>query len=338
MDDEVASGELGTALVPATSRPAAADPGGARAELPVLVSHAGPAGAFVWDEFFAGEIGNSHTRAAYERAVRQFLGWCSANGIDDLRRVAPGDVGRYQNQLSGGTPKKKQHLAAIRRYFDLLVTRHLVMLNPAASVRGERYSVIEGKTPEITVDQARRLLRSMDTSTVVGLRDRAVIGILIYTAARVGAVAKLQVRSIQHDGSQWQIRFEEKGGKSREIPVRHDLESYILEYLDAAGLRGATKDAPLFRRTVRKTKQLTERGMSGVDMCRMVKRRLGDAGLPSRLSPHSFRVATVTDLLEQGAPLEEVQHLAGHADPRTTRLYDRRQKKVTRNLVERISI
>ena len=74
------------------------------------------------------------------------------------------------------------------------------------------------------------------------------------------------------------------------------------------------------------------------DMGRMVKRRMRDAGLPPRLSPHSFRVATITDLLAQGVPLEDVQHLAGHADPRTTRLYDRRQRRVTRNIVERISI
>jgi integrase/recombinase XerD len=69
-----------------------------------------------------------------------------------------------------------------------------------------------------------------------------------------------------------------------------------------------------------------------------VKRRLAAAGLPDGISPHSFRVATVTDLLTQGISLEEVQYLAGQADPRTTRLYDRRQKRVTRNLVERISI
>jgi site-specific recombinase XerD len=70
----------------------------------------------------------------------------------------------------------------------------------------------------------------------------------------------------------------------------------------------------------------------------MVKRRLKDAGLPTIYSPHGFRVTTLTDLLEQGVPLEDAQFLAGHADPRTTRLYDRRQKKVTRNMVERISI
>ncbi len=68
-----------------------------------------------------------------------------------------------------------------------------------------------------------------------------------------------------------------------------------------------------------------------------VKRRLKDAGLPDRLSPHSFRVAAVTDLLTQGVPLEAVQYLAGHSEPRTTALYDRRQKRVTRNIVERIS-
>jgi site-specific recombinase XerD len=78
--------------------------------------------------------------------------------------------------------------------------------------------------------------------------------------------------------------------------------------------------------------------MHVVDICRMVKRRLKVAGLSVNLSPHSFRVTTITDLLEQGIPLEDVQHLAGHADPRTTRLYDRRQKKITRNIVERISI
>ena len=78
--------------------------------------------------------------------------------------------------------------------------------------------------------------------------------------------------------------------------------------------------------------------MTAGDIARMVKRRMKDAGLPSRLSPHSFRVTTITDLLDQGVPLEDVQNLAGHADPRTTRLYDRRKRKVTRNIVERISI
>jgi site-specific recombinase XerD len=134
------------------------------------------------------------------------------------------------------------------------------------------------------------------------------------------------------------LHFDEKNDKSREIPVRHDLEKMISEYLDAAGLRTARKDTPLFRTAYKKTGQLTKTAMDVIDICRMVKRRLKDAGLSSSLSPHSFRVTTITDLLEQGVPLEDVQRLAGHADPRTTRLYDRRDKKITHNIVERISI
>lgn len=215
-------------------------------------------------------------------------------------------------------------LAAIRHFFDTLVTRHVVVLNPAASVRGERLQVIEGKTPEISIEQARRLLRSIDTAQVVGLRDRAIIGILIYTAARVGAVARLRRSDFYNMGDQFCLRFSEKGGKSREIPVRHDLRQFIMEYINAAGLEYSDKQTPLFRTTIRKTRRLTQNRMTAGDMARMMKRHTQTIGLPARLSPHSFRVTTITDLLSQGVPLEDVQNLAGHADPRTTRLYDRR--------------
>jgi integrase/recombinase XerD len=318
--------------------------------VPAMVADAGKAARYVWEEYFSGEIRNPHTRRAYRHAVRRFLAWAASEGVA-LPEVSPGLVGRYLDQHQASVPTKKQHLAALRGFFDKLVLRHVVILNPAAAVRGERYQVIEGKTPEITVDQAKTLLRSFviartvktaageaEIPQVIGLRDRAVIATLIYTAARIGAVAGLKMKHLSHDGSQWTLRLGEKGGQSREIPVRHALERYILAYLDAAGLRDAPKDAPLFRSTVGKTKKLTGNPMSPGDMGRMVKRRMKDAGLPERLSPHSFRVATATDLLGQNVPLEDVQHLLGHADPRTTLLYDRRQKKVSRNIVDRISI
>ena len=161
---------------------------------------------------------------------------------------------------------------------------------------------------------------------------------MAYTVCRGGAVAKLRLGDFQHDGTQYVLRFQEKGGKSREIPVRHDLEGHIRAYLDMAGIKGENKDRPLFRSTAGKTKSLTGNPLTTKDICRMVKRRLKDAGLPSRLSPHSFRVTGITDLLAQGVPLDDVQFLAGHSSPRTTKLYDRRQKKVTRNIVERLSI
>lgn len=311
------------------------DSGGSKC--PSLVATGGAAARFAWDEFIYGKIRNRHTRAAYERAVRQFLRRCEALG-KELPQISPRDVGTYLDGLDYAPATKKLHLSALRHFFDMLVTRHVVVLNPAASVRADRLQVVEGKTPEISVPQARQLIRSIDTSNVVGLRDRAIICILIYTAARVGAVSQLRRGDFYDLGDQYCLRFSEKGGKSREIPVRHDLRGHIWVYLKAGGMEYSEKSMPLFRTTMRRTKKLTQNGMTAGDMSRMVKRRMRQAGLSSRLSPHSFRVTTITDLLSQGVPLEDVQNLAGHADPRTTRLYDRRQRKVTRNIVERISI
>lgn len=307
------------------------------AEVPSWVSQAGDAARFAFEEFFHGQIRNPHTRKAYLHALRVFSAWCQARGIE-LVQVMPGHVGRYLDALDVAVPTRKVHLSALRRFFDELVMRHVVILNPALSVRSERYQAVEGKTPEISIEHARRLLKGLDVSHSVGLRDRAIIGILIYTAARVGAVAKLKRSDFYEVADQHCLRFHEKGGKVREIPVRHDLLEFLHAYLEVSGLRYSEPSLPLFRTVVRRTKRLTQNCLTADDMARMVKRRLREAGLSERLSPHSFRVTTITDLLEQGVPLEDVQYLAGHADPRTTRLYDRRKRRVTRNIVERISV
>lgn len=311
--------------------------GGNSDDIPAIIIEAGHSARFAYDEFFFARIRNPHTRRAYQHAVHRFLEWCRLLSLP-LTAISPRHVGEYVQRLNGSIATRKLHLAALRHFFDELVTRHAVVLNPAASVRGERYQVIEGKTPEIGVGPARSLLASIDTRRRVGLRDRAVIGVLIYTAARVGAVAKLNRQHFYENAGQHFLHFDDKGGKSREIPVRHDLEQFLMAYLDAAGLRDAAPTAPLFRTANRRTDQLTDRRLSAADIASLVRRRSRAAGLSPRLSPHSFRVTTITDLLNQGVPLGDVQHLAGHADPRTTRLYDRRQKQVTRNIVERISV
>ncbi len=320
--------------------------------LPQLVERAREAARFAWDEFFYAEHHNPHTQQAYQRAVRRFLVWVGGQGIE-LAAITPGMVGQHLVGLGGSAAKRNQHLAALRGFFDRLVNRHVVILNPAVSVKGVKEQVIEGKTPEITLEQARTLLGSIKVAItvkneqrqevelplVVGLRDRAILATLAYTVCRAGAVAKLRIGDFQYDGSQYVLRFSEKGGKSREIPVRHDLEGHIRAYLDAAGIGVELKDRSLFRSTEGKTKRLTGNPLTTKDVCRMVKRRLKDAGLPSRLSPHSFRVTGITDLLTQSVPLDDVQYLAGHSSPRTTKLYDRQQKKVPRrNIVEQISI
>jgi integrase/recombinase XerD len=305
--------------------------------IPAEVQSLGTAAAFAWDEFFSGRLRNPHTRDAYQRAVMRFLDWLAPAGVE-LPQVTPGMIGRYMDELPLSIPTKKLALAALRAFFDCLVQRHVCILNPAASVRGERYSVVEGATPEITAPQARQLLDSIDGHWPIDLRDRCIIGVLIFTAARAGAVAKLRQRDLLRDSAAWSIRFTEKGGKRREIPVRFDLQEDLQSFLSGAFFGEPVADAPLFPSAAGRTGLVGDTPMTVTDIGRMVKRRLAAAALPSSLSSHSFRVGTITNLLSNGVSLEDTQYLAGHADPRTTRLYDRRARVVTRNVVERITI
>ncbi len=302
-----------------------------------ILVRAGANAVFAAEEFFKATVNNAHTKRAYTRAIARFLAWCEHKCVE-LREITPGLAGEYVGELAVSAPTKNQTLAALRHFFDGLVTRHAVAVNPFASVRGVKHSVAEGATPEIGIEQALKLLRAIDVAHVVGLRDRAILGVLAYTGARVGAVAKLRLGDLRNLGEQRSLRFREKGGKVREIPVRHDLDAWLREYLDAAGVVGQDDKLPLFRAADGKRKQLTAAGLRAHSMRQMLKRRLSDAGLPHLFSPHSFRVTVVTDLLKQNVPLEDVQYLAGHSNPRTTQIYDRRRRRVTRNIVERISI
>lgn len=311
-------------------------------EPPASILSAGANARFAYQEFFQASIENPHTRRAYRHAVDCLLDWCRSRNVA-LQQISPWLIGEYLGGLRSkcgeplSKPTRKLNLAALRHFFDHLVLRHAIPLNPAASVRGPRHSVIEGRTTALGVAQARQLLAGIDLQSLVGLRDRAIIGVLIYTAVRVGAVAKLRRRDYFNDGRQWLFRFDEKGGKERIIPARHDLEGFVREYL--AGTEGASPAAPLFVSLRRGGSAQPNAPFHPGDILRMVKRRLQRCGLPQdSLTCHSFRATTITNLLEQGVPLEDVQYLAGHADPRTTRLYDRRRREVTRNIVERIAI
>ena len=317
-------------------RPAAQVPDQAQT-VPAVLRRAGKNALFAADEFFAARISNPHTRRAYARIVGRFLAWCGNQDLE-LRQVSPGLAGRFIDQLPGDSPTQNQALAALRHFFDALVIRHAVGLNPFSSVRGRKHSVMDGKTPQLAIQQARHLLASIDVSHVVGLRDRALLGTLAYTGARVGALARLRRQDLEDQGAQRVLRFREKGGQQREIPVRHDLDGWLEAYLQAARIVADPKETPLFRAAMGKQKKLSAGSLSANAMRRMLKRRLKDARLPDIFSPHSFRVLVVTDLLTQDVPLEDVQYLAGHANPKTTQIYDRRQKRVTRNIVERISV
>ena len=291
--------------------------GDAFAHFPAILREAGSAACFATDEFFAARIRNVHTRRAYGRRVREFLAWCEARELT-LEQVSPVDAGRYIDGLRESATSQRQALAALRQFFDALVTRHAVSLNPFLNVRAPRRDTRRGKTPEITVEQARQLLAAVDTSRPLGLRDRRdPRDPHLHRRSRRGCRWGLRLQDRCDYGEYRALQFREKRGRQREIPVRFDLDTWLTEYLEAAGIRDDPKGSPLFRRSDWHTEtRLGSESIGPWTIRNILKRRLKDAGLPTIFTPHSFRVLVVTALIDRGVPIEDVQYLAGPLTPR----------------------
>jgi len=306
--------------------------------LPAPIAHAGERAAWRFIEFFTANIRNRNTRAAYGQAVRRFFAWCEARGLQDLAQIRPVVVAGYIEELEAtlSAPTAKQHLAAVRMLLDYLVMGQVVPMNPAASVRGPKYVAKRGKTPVLKPDQARHLLDSIETDTVVGLRDRALLGLMCYTFARVGAAVAMKVEDYYQNGKRWWFRLHEKGGKRHEVPAHHNAEAYMGAYIDAVGIWDQKK-GPLFR-SVDKHRRLTLNPMTRTDALRMIKRRAQAAGLPETTCCHTFRATGITAYLEAGGTIENAQAIAAHESPRTTKLYDRTSDEITLDEVERIAL
>jgi site-specific recombinase XerD len=288
-------------------------------------------------EFFTAQINNDHTRKAYLNAARRFANWCDGHGLHELAQVQPFHVAAFVKELQGefSPPTVKQHLAAVRMLFAWLVTGHIIDTNPAHAVRGPKYVVTKGKTPVLAAEEARGLLDAIPTGTPIGLRDRALIGVMVYTFARVNAVIGMKVRDYYIQGRRGWVRLHEKGGKEHEVPCHHTLEKLLDEYLAAAGIAG-DPEGPLFRTTGRKTGQA--QAMWQQDAYRMIQRRAAAAGIKTRIGNHTFRATGITAYLKNNGTLEHAQTLANHAAPRTTKLYDRRSDEISLDEVEKISI
>jgi site-specific recombinase XerD len=288
-------------------------------------------------EFFTAQINNDHTRRAYLNATRRFADWCATHGLHQLDQVQAFHVAAFVKDLQGefSSPTVKQHLAALRMLFDWLVTGHVIEVNPAHAVRGPKYVVKKGKTPVLQTDEARALLDAIDTSTLVGMRDRALIGTMIYTFARVNAVLEMKVRDYFIQGRRGWVRLHEKGGKEHEVPCHHTLERFLDDYIAVAGIAGDA-DGPLFRSVGRKTGRAE--AMWQQDVYRMIQRRAAAAGIATKIGNHTFRATGITAYLKNGGTLEHAQTIANHSSPRTTKLYDRRSDEISLDEVEKILI
>jgi len=307
--------------------------------LPAIIAKAEPHAQARFLEFFAATIRNPHTRRAYARGASDFLAWCAERGVTALPQIEPLHVAAWVEVLGRevSIPTVKQRLAGIRHLFDWLVRTQVVPQNPAVSVRGPAYSQRRGKTPVLDPQEARTLLDSIDVSTPAGLRDRALIALMTYSFARVGAALAMRVEDVFVQNRRLWVRLHEKGGKRHEMPCHHLLDEYLHAYIDGCGLASDRK-GPLFRTMGRGTGQLSQTALPQPNAYQMVRRRAAAAGIDTQIGNHSFRATGITAYLKNGGTLERAAAMANHASTRTTQLYDRRPDEVTLSEVERVMI
>jgi site-specific recombinase XerD len=277
-------------------------PEGILQRLPLTITNAGDRAAFHFVEFFTANIRNRNTRRAYARAACEFMGFCERRGVN-LQQVSPIVVSAFIEQQTGAPQSINQQLSAIRMLFDHLVVKQVVPINPATSVKGVAYVTKTGKTPVLSAEDTRRLLDSIDISTPVGLRDRALIGIMVFSFARVGAVIKMNVGDFYKNGQNYHIRLEEKGGRFHEVPAHPQLQQFLTAYV--AARIASEKKKPLFRTALHRSGLLSENRMTQNDVLRMIKRRAVKACLPVSTCCHTFRATGITLYLKNGGHARE---------------------------------
>ena len=177
----------------------------------------------------------------------------------------------------------------------------------------------------------------MSARSLIGKRDRALIGLMTYTFARIGAATGMEVRDLYLQNRRLWVRLHEKGGKQVELPCHHSLEDYLDDYLDAAGLRDTLR-VPLFQTIKRGTDRLSGAPLPQANAYAMIQRRAKAAGIGTAVCNHTFRATGITAYLKNGGTLEKAANIANHSSTRTTPLYDRRSDDVSLDEIERILI
>lgn len=298
---------------------------------------------------FLGKRKNHHTQAAYFRILKAFLLWVERAEYVGLASLTTTDVSNYirglqpvsqkaQKPLSNRT--RAQVVACLRGYFDELVRGGALPANPAASVEPYRLNVRLGHYKPLAPHEMAALLDSITPESLCDLQDRAIIALMAFSCARVGAAVKMKLGDVQERGGRLHVSLSEKRDAEHYVPCHPELESYLREFMNRAG--GPADDCEanpaqwLFRRWDKRRKMLTDRPLTRLVCYGMVKRRTSVIGLAG-ITNHSFRATSITTFLHSGGSLDDARRLANHASINTTKLYDHRTQAVSFEDVERIS-
>jgi integrase/recombinase XerD len=278
------------------------------------------------DLWLAGQL-SPHTRRAYKRDVAHFVRTIGIRSADELRQVNRGAVIAWQNLMKerGTKPRTiRRRLSALSSLFSNLVAHRVADVNPVRDIKRPRVNRRQGTTRAFSVKEARKILDAPDATTLAGLRDRAILSVGLQAGPRRSEIASLLVKDFHTNAGYKSLHFIRKGGEDLSLAINPQTAQRIEEYLLAAG-HGADLDGPLFR-PLRKNQLRTEarRAFHPIGIDRILRKYAAKVGLDNGYSAHSMRATFITTALNNGASLEDVQRDVGHADPSTTKLYDRR--------------
>jgi len=302
--------------------------------LPVPAAHPGQLSrldqlaAIPEEEIWLAKQKSARTRRAYRLDVRHFMRALGITSTDMLRQVDHRAViawERMQREQDGAAPSTvRRRLAALSSLFKHLVRHGAATRNPVVDVERPAINREEGSTAAFSKAEAHKLLDAPPADTLAGLRDRAILSVGLQVGFRRAEIAALNVGDLHQNRGFEALRVIRKGGRRESLAINPQAAQRIRAYLEIAG-HGDHPDAQLFRPVRGNAKPFDPAGRMDPDAIdRMVRKHVVAIGLARGYSAHSMRATFITTALENGAQLEDVQKAAGHRDPSTTKLYDRR--------------
>jgi integrase/recombinase XerD len=280
------------------------------------------------EEIWLQKQKSARTRRAYRLDVQHFMATLQISSIDELRQVDHKAViawERYMREVEHAASSTiRRRLAALSSLFRHLIDYGGAARNPAREVARPAINRQEGATLAFSKVQARKLLDLPAEDTIVGLRNRAILSLGLQVGLRRAEIAALKVADLHQNRGYDSMRVTRKGGRRDALAINPQTVARLRAYLEAAG-HGTDSDGPMFRPLRHNGKQDAERRHMDPDAIdRVVRKYAAELGLDRGYSAHSMRATFITTALENGAQLEDVQKAAGHRDPSTTKLYDRR--------------
>ncbi len=282
---------------------------------------------------------NPNTKRAYKQDVEAFIGFAGVESAEDFRLVTAAHVIAWRDTLTASglaAATIQRHLSALSSLFAYLCDQNAVTVNPVTGVKRPSAEANIGKTPALSDAQAKRILDAPEGDGIKAQRDRAILATYLYHGIRRSELVTLRVNSITERRGVAHFTIKGKGSKTRYIPAHpHALET-IADYLDEAG-HGEDPSAPLFQPVSNNTQSRDRKPITGDGVFRMLKSYASQAGIRlDALCLHSLRATAATNAIENGAPLNRVQEMLGHANISTTRMYDHSKSRPADSPIHRI--